>query len=168
MISTVLLEGYLSEKVLKGALQEVSEVAGAGKRACVLVVCSPGGDIVPAMEFVVMAKMLPLLFSVKVYNAQSVAAFITLSLRPHAEMKRGSVMGLHRGRLKVEAPDLSREGQVPEAMLKALLEYNRQLDEVLSRNGIADPKLLAKFYGSGWLDLSADQCLEYGLVKKLF
>lgn len=167
-INSVLVEGHLTDSLLEETCREIGDVARAGMKSCTLIVKSHGGDMVPAMKFVAAARALPLEFDVKVYNAQSAAAFVALSLRHCAEMKRGTVMGFHRGYLKVEEPDISTSREVPKAMYEALLEYNGELDALLERNGVSDPKLLAQFYGGGWMMLSADECLKYGIVQRLF
>ncbi|PIP55768.1 MAG: hypothetical protein CO183_01475 [Candidatus Zambryskibacteria bacterium CG_4_9_14_3_um_filter_42_9] len=168
MINTVLLSGYLSNKVLEEAFQEIKNLDNGGRRECVLVIDSDGGNFASALEFVEKVRELTIKFLVKAYNAQSAAAFIALSLRHYAELKRNTIIGFHQGVFKLEAPDISRDGKVPERMLGELRMYNAELDKILKKCEIKDPKLLAELHGSGWLNLSAHQCLELGVVNELF
>lgn len=169
MITSVLLRGYLSKKEFEEAFQEIDRFdLFDDEGECILVVDSDGGDFQPAMEFVGKVRELGTRVLVKVYNAQSAAAFVALSLKHYAEMKGGTVMGFHRGFFKLEAPDISYDGKVPEPKLLALREYNAELEGILSKCGVKDPKLLAELYGRGWLNLSAELCLELGLVNRLF
>lgn len=172
MLNVVLLRGYLSKEVFEEAFQEIKWLDDEESK-CVLVIDSDGGDFVPAMEFVRKVKKLDIRFVLKIYNAQSAAAFILLSLlredNEYAEMKRGSRISFHRGYLnKLEVSELSDEGQVPLAMLRAIRAYNDELDMLLKQWGIEDPKLLAELHGSGWFNLSTERCLQYGIVRELF
>lgn len=168
MITSVLLRGYLSKEVLETAFDEINRLVSDQKPECILIIDSDGGDFVPAMDFVRSVQKLNIRLALKIYNAQSAAAFVTLSLRHYAEMKFGTAMVFHRGFLKLEAPDISYEGKVPESMLLSLREYNAELEGILTKCGVKDPKLWAELHGSGRLNLSGDQCLKLGVVNRLF
>lgn len=169
MIPVVLLKGYLSREVLERAYSEISRIILMGGQTINLVVDSDGGDIRPAVEFVRKVKYRSLQLDVKIYNAQSAAAFLVVALgNSRMEMLGTAELGFHRGSLQIEASDISPDGHIPEEMLKAFREYDEQLSCALKGAGVDDPKLSAQLYGYGWLTLSANQCLQYGVVQKLF
>ena len=124
--------------------------------------------MLPAVDFVDRAKSFGLKFSAKIYEASSAAAFVALSLADEAEMSATTVLEFHLGEITVEVHELSSDGQIPARMRDGLVRYNRALQELLTRLGVDTPKLNAELYGSGWLRIQAEKCLEYGIVQRLF
>lgn len=168
MIPCILLSGYLNEARLSQAFTELNRTWALKERF--LVIESNGGDIIPALDFVRKVREIDFqgCFGVKIYQAASAAAFVALSLGDHREIKYDSSLELHRGRLQLEAADFLHDGRVPETFLGPFQAYTCALDDLVERKGLVDIMLLGEFHGTGWLKLSAEQCLEFGLVQVIF
>jgi len=168
-LPVVLLEGQLTKVIYEAATAEISGFAATCPNSrCCLVVKSHGGDMLPSLDFVDRAKSLGMKFSTKIYEASSAAAFVALSLADEAEMSATTVLAFHLGEITIEVQDLSPDGQIPATMRDGLVRYDRALQELLKRLGVSTPKLNAELYGSGWLRIQAEKCLEYGIVQRLF
>src|SRR3989344_53480 len=172
-MSVVLLSGHLDEARLC-RVQE--EIWGGLDNSCVLVIDSLGGDLQPTVDFV--EEMLDsvgvgrtVFSSMRIYNAESAAALISLAL-PAAvkEMREGAILGVHRGSVILDTSDLDLvNGSVANhATLALLRRHEATLKEALVKRDLSsDPKLMAELYGSNWLHLSAEECLRRGIVTRL-
>jgi ATP-dependent protease ClpP protease subunit len=174
MLNTVLLSGHLTEEKLKQAVREIQE--REPPRQFSLIIDSTGGDMKPTLDFVefLWASGGPkgkLIAGVKIYNAESAAAFIALSVPTYREMRRGTGLGIHRGAVVLEASEFDLEGgKVSNTeTIDRFKKHDAYLKKILDQCGLStDSKSMAELYGSNWLRLSAKECLERGIVTRLF
>ena len=174
MLNTVLLSGHLTEEKLKLVAQEIKE--REPPRQFSLIIDSQGGDMKPTLDFVEFlwkngGSDNHFLSGVKIYNAESAAAFIALAVPIYREMRISAVLGIHRGSVILEASDFNlQNGQVEnQETLNRFEKYSTYLKCALDQGNLSsDPKLMAELYGSNWLRLSAEECLKRGIVQKLF
>ncbi len=170
MLNSVLLSGRLTEKRLCQATREIQNIAREPDRSFNLVIDSDGGDMKPTIEFVEFLWATGYEPGVKIYHAESAAAFIALAVKAKKEMQRDASLDLHRGALWIEATEIDLEsGKLNEETLCRLKQYEAYLKQALGETGLlSDSKAMADLYGSGWLRLSADDCLARGIVQELF
>lgn len=182
MLNSVLLSGRLTEKRLCQATREIQNIASGFDRSFNLVIDSDGGDMKPTIEFVEFLWTLTGAYEkrsarkkldppvVKIYHAESAAAFIALAVKARKEMQKGSTLDLHRGALWIEATEIDLDsGKLNDDTLGRLKQYEAYLKQALGENELlSDSKAMADLYGSGWLRLSADECLKRGIVQELF
>ena len=172
MLNTVLLSGHLTEERLKQAKKEIQE--RKPPRQFSFIVDSTGGDMKPTLGFVEFlwdSGESGNLSGVKIYNAESAAAFISLSFPTYREMRKGAELGIHRGAVVLEASEFDLEGgKVSNTeTIERFKKHDIHLKRILDQCGLsADSKLMAELYGSNWLHLSAEECLKRDIVKRLF
>ncbi len=182
MLNSVLLSGRLTETKFRQAVHEIENIASGFRRNFNLIIDSDGGDMEPTINFVeflwtvtggyekqtTQKKLISPI--VKIYHAESAAAFIALAAKARKEMKTGAILNLHRGALFVEATEVNLEtGKLNEDSLSRLRKYEVYLKQVLQETELLfDSQAMADLYGSGWLRLSAHECLKRGLVHELF
>lgn len=160
------MRGLLDKHLLDAVLAQLREAPAP--RA--LSIDSDGGQVGAALGFVTAVKEAGLddTMTVRIHHAASAAAFVALSLGTHRLMRRGTTLDLHRGSLTLETVDYEFDGKVPERLLARTRDYLAALDGLLQGFGLYDPHLLGTFLGSGWLKLTDEQCLRFGLVQELF
>jgi len=170
-MTLVLLNDFIDNNLV----QRIKEFIGLQptREEFVLVIDSDGGNLSPAMDFVSYMKTLEgvgLHISVHIYNAKSMAAVIALSLGSNRRMSKTGSLELHRGSLTLEASDFDLEtGKISSRVLSQFKMYDILLQRILIEYGISkEPKMMAELHGSGWLKLSPEKCLEFGLVQELF
>ncbi len=175
MLNTVLLTGHLTEERLKQAATEINE--RESRENFSLIIDSRGGDMKPTIEFVEFlwaascGPKSPRISGVKIYTAESAAAFIALSIPTYREMQKGSTLGIHRGAVILEASEFDLEsGQVSnQETIDRFKQYGTYLSRILEEYDLSsDQKLMSQLYGSNWLRLSAAECLERRIVDRLF
>ena len=173
MLNTILLVSLLTDDRLKQAAREIQE--REAPRSFSLIIDSPGGDMKATIDFVVFlwnagGPESQLISGIKIYNADSAAAFIALAIPTYREMRKGATLGIHRGSVILEASEFDADtGVINQETLDRFKQHDAYLKRILDENGLLkDKKLMAELYGSGWLHLSADECLKRGIVKKLF
>lgn len=174
MLNTVLLTGHLTEERLGQAISEIKE--REPPRNFSLIIDSKGGDMNPTIGFInfLWSSCGPnaeLISGIKIYNADSAAALIALSVPAYREMRKGAELGIHRGSVILEASEFDLEGGKVsnQETIDRFKCHEVCLKRILDKCGLSsDQKLMAELYGSNWLRLSADECLKRGLVKLLF
>ncbi|MDO8728286.1 MAG: hypothetical protein Q7K26_00175 [bacterium] len=166
----VLLSGKLSQEVYEEIGRDILRIKNdTSVSQCNLVMQSHGGDIVSALNFVDWAKTLGIKFSAKIYEAQSAAAYVAFSLADEIELKSSAETGFHLGEIPLGVNDILPNGQIPQPMRENVSKYTNAMTNLMRKLGIdTDQFLMAELCGSGWLRLSAKECLERGLVQRLF
>lgn len=166
-INTVLLYGHLSEKELEDAASEIRDLEGEYS----LVIESKSGDIEPAMDFMesLWAGGGRNLAGVKIYNAQSVAALIALCVQTYREISRGAILRIEQASTVIEAIDVDLEnGTLDQEVLGTFRKYDTYLRNVLESCRLYENRFYVNKLEAGFLELNARQCLDLGLVKRIF
>ena len=174
MATAVLLKGFLDRESIDEASREISVYLAEGEKELILVIDSDGGNISPAIDFIKdleKAEKSGILIRVRIYNAKSMAALIAIavSCREYREVSKEAVIEFHRGTLQLEASDFDlKTGRIHPEILEQFVTYNGILRASLGSKISDNQKLMAEFYASNWLRLSAEKCLELGLADKIF
>lgn len=173
MVNPVLLSRHLNEERLSQAREEIRALEPKSEFS--LVIDSEGGDMKPALDFVDFLWNIRGLYlgGVKIYNAESAAAFIALAAGTYTEMRKGAILSIHRGSVILEAADFDFESGkvVNRETIERFKKHERYLKQILESEDLkltSDKKAMAKLHGSGWLRLTAEECLERRIVKRLF
>ncbi|OHB17285.1 MAG: hypothetical protein A2544_01650 [Candidatus Zambryskibacteria bacterium RIFOXYD2_FULL_43_10] len=166
----VLLSGELSSAIYQDVGRDILRINNEMFLSRYnLVMKSHGGDIVSALNFVDWVQSLGVKFSVKIYEAQSAAAFVAFSLADEIELHSFAEIGFHLGEIPVSINDIMPNGQLPQTMRENLSRYTNAMSNLMKKLGIdMDKFLMAELCGSGWLRLSAKECLKRGMVQRLF
>lgn len=170
MLNSVLLSGRLTEKRLCQAVREIQNITNGSDHSFNLVIDSDGGDMKPTIDFVEFLWATRHSPAMKIYRAESAAAFIALAVKGQKELQKDASLDIHRGALWIEATEVDlKTGKLNDEMLSRLQQYEVYLKQVLRDvDLLSDSKAMADLYGSGWLRLSADECLKRGIVQELF
>jgi hypothetical protein len=176
MIQSVLISGELDEARLARALGELADLGSApvSARNPVIVIDSDGGYVSALGGFLecVFAdqrtRSLVERARVKIYNAQSAAAIIALSFGGYREMAAGTSLGFHLPLLTLNIGDADRDDRIAPRILESSQESELCLEQLMDRYGLNEPMLKSELYRSGWLRLTADECLRRGFVQALF
>ena len=175
MANAVLLKGSLNREKINEAIRDISRCLMVGHQEVILVMDSDGGNISPAINFIEYIEKAEShglsTLRVRIYNAKSMAALIAVAvtLPEYREISRETILEFHRGTLQLEAPDFDHKtGQISPEILEQFVTYNDILRASLGSKISDNQKLMAEFYASNWLKLSAERCLELGLVGKIF
>ena len=175
MANAVLLKGFLDREKIYAAVRDISLCLTMGEQEVILVIDSDGGNISPAVDFISFMEKSEKhglsRLGVKIYNAKSMAALIAIAvtLPEYREMSEKTILEFHRGTLQLEASDFDlKTGQISPEILEQFVTYNDILRASLGSRISDNQKLMAEFYASNWLRLSAERCLELGLVGKIF
>lgn len=170
MQNAVLLSGQLNRSRLKQAIDEIDHMA-INEQYC-LVIDSFGGDMKPTVDFVkyLLDTGKQRLTNIKIYNAESAAALIALSVSVYREMRKDAKLSIHVGSLILEASGFDSEGKIlSKETINKFRQYRDCLDQILEECKLScDKKLMAELYGSNWLRLSPEECLRRGIVQRLF
>lgn len=174
MINAVLLEGFLSKEKLRMALEEIRAIGEYRDGSLCLIISSAEGDALAAVSFVESIKLDTYVHDmiVKIYEANSTAAFIVLALYDHlsfVEMKKDAVLGIHRGEIRLSPTQVSPDGKIDENLATCFRKYDAALVRAIKKTKLAeDEKLVSELYATDWLRLSAEECLKRGIVQRLF
>src|SRR3989344_5702081 len=163
-LPVVLLSDELDRQTLTVVKNHLRRLAkqSPGSR-CMLVIQSKGGGGVSAVDFVNYTSSLDLKFSAKIYEAKSAAAFIAFSLADDLELFSFTEIGFHLGEIRVNANDVSSNEMIAK-MRKDLKRYDAAMSNLMKKLRIdTDKFLMAELQGSGWLYLSAKECLKRGM-----
>ena len=171
-METVLLSGVLNREVVEKAKNEI-DYAAQKTTEINLIVKSNGGHVVPVIDLINTLNDLRnrnLKFSVKIYEAQSMAAVLALSIRCHRSMSQDTTIGLHRGSLQLEATDFDLEtGQISDEILDSFRKYSKHFEKILKEYGISNNKsLITVLYATNWIQLTPAQCLGFSIISELF
>jgi ATP-dependent protease ClpP protease subunit len=153
---------------LAAALEEIRYIHVGGHDDNVLIIiASDGGDAVSAVDFVRELNGLPLEYEIKIYEAISAAAYIALATKSKMiEMSKDATLEIHRGELNVSPTDIDKNGRLDNNLLKNFRKYDTALIELMEKFNLGDRT--DELYASDWLRLSARECLERGIVQKIF
>jgi hypothetical protein len=170
----------LTKARLDRAIEEMRRVA-VGTSVddnLVLVFNSPGGDSLAALRFLdavqgdERTRRLAERAEVKIYDAHSTAALVAFALGSKRELSAKAQIGFHLGETNVQVgnPDhFDQDGRLAPWIVEEWRRYRTAVTELMNRLGLdTDRKLQAKFWATGRLDLSAEECLRRGLVSRLF
>ena len=176
MIQSVLITGKLDDARLARALGELADLSSlpASVWKPVIVVDSDGGDSNAQSAFLEcifadqQTRALVEGARVKIYNAQSAAAIIALSFGGHREMAAGTSIGFHLPLLTLDYWNTDRDDRVANSVFEDCRRHELSLGQLMDRYGLNEPTLKSELYSSGWLLLTAEECLRRGLVQALF
>ena len=100
------------------------------------------------------------------------AAFVALALADDSSrisMDRNSVLGIHHGEITLDPTQITPMGMVDRDLLLGFRKYDQALVETIKKYGLdKDEDLMSEFYATGWMRFSAEECVQRGLVGKLF
>ena len=106
---------------------------------------------------------------VKIYEAHSAAALLAFALGSWREIAAGTNIGFHLGEVTLPFWKIDRDDRrITEKILKNHRDGETLLRQLMERYGLNEPKLYTELYRSGWLYLTADECLRRGLVQGVF
>jgi hypothetical protein len=177
MIRTVLISGRITKAQLERRLQEVREICthSSADQKLVFVFDSPGGDGFASRTFVESllhddsTRYFVERAEVKIYCAYSAAAYLAFSVGSLREIEAEGKIGFHMGELNVDFWEIDKEGRLSTPLLEKYRLFHEALLKLLATLRLAsDPKLNAELWASGWLYLTAEECLERRLVHGLF
>ena len=173
-INAVLISGEIDRDRMYRALGELAEIAAkeAQSRKPVVVVDSMGGHIEPTCGFLdsvledIQTRRSLEQADVKIYNAQSAAAVIALSIGRRRTMAAGTELVVHLPLATVQFDGAGMDGRLyrPEGPA----HWVERTLGLMSRYGLDGPAQRSQLFSAGWLRLSADECHERGLVSELF
>lgn len=174
IIQSVLISGELDNSRLARALGELAEFGTIPAEVCkpVLVIDSDGGDSSALHGFIECiledqrTRAAAEGSDVKIYNAQSAAAVIALSLGCRREMAAGTLIGLHLPLVALNIGDVEDDDRITPRILEGCRKTEQVLERLINRHGLGERK--SGFYSSGWLRVTAEDCLSKGLVNALF
>jgi ATP-dependent protease ClpP protease subunit len=180
-MKTVVLKGYIDADLVSRTTEQIADILEKNKDESIsLEIDSDGGNMAQAIKFLKYVKIYVegtngTYVSVKIVNAKSSAALVALSLGHKRVMKKDSVLELHRGTLQIEVKDIDVltgrlvSGKLPEKTLAVLQDYTDRFLDLLKNFRIdSNPGSMAKLRLTGWLKLSAEECLRLGMVDELF
>ncbi|MDQ5949092.1 MAG: hypothetical protein QG589_218 [Patescibacteria group bacterium] len=139
-----------------------------------VVINSQGGKVEPGIRLVRHLENLQkndVFIDLRIYNAVSMAAVIALAIRGgYREMERDGTLLLHTGSFLLQPSDIDNEGIVGSRLKKEISDYKDLFSEILKRfpKLHSDNHRMATLAATGWLRLSAPECLELELVDQLF
>lgn len=172
-INAVLISGEIDRERMYRAIGEIADIAvEAPSRKPVVVVDSDGGNAGSMYGFLdCILEDNPTQRSfehaeVKIYNAQSAAAIIALSIGRRRTMAARTQLGIHLPLTTVDFDGAGMDGRLfrPEGTAHAV----ERILGLMSRYGLDGPEQRSQIFSTGWLRLSAEECHERGLVSELF
>lgn len=174
MIQSVLISGKLDDARLCRALGELADLGALPTEICklVIVIDSNGGGVTALHSFVESISDDPRTRAavekadVKIYNAQSAAVLVALTFGSHREMVRGSELGIHLPNIFLSIGDVDRDNRISPSLLGDCRTTIEMVEALIDRYGLHDRK--SEIYTSGWLRVTAQECLRRGLVHGLF
>lgn len=177
MIRSVMMSGSLNQARLACALGEIIDIGAtiAPDQRLAVVFESDGGDVGALLDFLDCVwpddhtRALLEQAEVKIYKADSAAAFLAFSIGSRREMAADSSISFHLPQLDLQIGDVDPEGRIwVRRIAEGCQKYETLLAQLMQRYQLSDPELKAELYSSGWLKLSAPECLKRGLVHELF
>jgi hypothetical protein len=104
---------------------------------------------------------------VQIYNAQSGAAIVAMSIGQRREMAAGTHLGFHLPIVTVRWDQVGRDGRMwrAEPLVRSGAERTLTL---MSRYGVDGPEQRSQIMSTGWMRVSSDECRKRGLVEGLF
>ena len=177
MIYSVLITGFLNDARLDRVLGEILDIGAAGEPNGKLVVVfdSEGGTLPALLAFMecvledAPTRALIERADVKIYEAHSAAALLAFWMGGRREMAAGTRIGFHLPLLTLQFWDVDRDGRrVDAGIVKRCREYEALLARLMEQYGLSEPELRTELYSSGWLYLTAEECVRRGLVHELF
>jgi len=146
-----------------------------GDEVTLSIQAAEGGYLAPALDILQhfgKASEYDVKIRTVVYTAHSMAAIIALLAGPvenRVMMKTGSLK-FHLGNLELEAGsdfDVT-TGVIAPAIMIQFRTYKLLLDNLLEHYGLTkDANAMSQLYGTNWLQVSAEKCLELGMVSRL-
>jgi hypothetical protein len=171
MMNAVLLKGRLSVGKLRQVFEEIFRVNMDQEQGVInIIVSSKGGDGVAAVKFVEKVRGIDNLkkIHVKIYRASSTAAYIALALGDYFEMKRGSILAIHRGEIRLSPSQISPEGIVGKELTDSFRTYDKALIETMKKVGLGHELIMTELHASDWFRITAEGCYSRKLVQSLF
>lgn len=176
MTHSILISGDLDNERLYRVLGELADLGTTTTPdpELVLVIESNGGNCLSLRSFLECAsaddrtRKALAKAGVKIYNAQSAAAVIALSVGRYREMAAGTAIGLHLPLLPVDLFDVDGDNRLVGLKFEECRKTMEVVEEVTRRFGLDEPKLKSELHESGWLRLPALECLERGFVHRIF
>lgn len=174
IIQNVLITGDLDDARLCRAKGELADVCALPAEICrpTIVIDSNGGSVAALHNFLESISQDPRTRAalerakVKIYNAQSAAAVIALTFGSKREMACGSVLGFHMPSISLLIGEVDRDNRVSPSVFEPSLKTAQMVERLVERYGLHDRK--AELYCSGWLRVTAQECLSRGLVDRLY
>jgi ATP-dependent protease ClpP protease subunit len=174
-IQSVLLSGEINEPRMYRALGELADISAARSpsQQPVVVVDSDGGSVEKTYAFLehlfddAATRSVVEQSDVKIYNAQSGAAIIALSIGQRRFMSAGTHLGFHLPLVTLRWDQVGDDGRMwrAEPLVRSGAERTLTL---MSRYGVDGPEQRSQIMSTGWLRLSSDECKKRGLVEGLF
>jgi hypothetical protein len=173
-IQAVLISGEIDEARMYRALGELADISAARSpsQSPVVVVDSDGGSAEKTYAFLehifedATARSAAEQADVKIYNAQSGAAIVALSIGQRRVMAAGTYLGFHLPVMTVRWDEVGGDGRMCRAETGA--RYVERTLALMNRYGLDSPEQRSQILSTGWLRLSADECRKRGLVGALF
>jgi hypothetical protein len=173
-IQSVLISGEINEPRMFRALGELADISAARSpsQQPVVVVDSDGGSVEKTYAFLehlfddAATRSVVEQSDVKIYNAQSGAAVIALSIGQRRVMAAGTHLVFHLPIVTVRWDQVGRDGSMWRA--ETCARYVERTLALMNRYGVDAPEQRSQILSTGWLRLSADECRKQGLVDGLF
>jgi hypothetical protein len=174
-IQSVLISGEINEPRMYRAVGELADISAARSpsRQPVIVVDSDGGSVEKTYAFLehlfddAATRSVVEQSDVKIYNAQSGAAIIALSIGQRRVMSAGTHLGLHLPLVTLRWDQVGEDGRMWHAETLVRSGAERTL-ALMSRYGLDGAEQKSQILSTGWLRLSADECRKRGFVEGLF
>jgi hypothetical protein len=175
-----LISGWLTKERLDQIIEELRNIASNSSPddKLTFVFNSPGGEWRPVLKFLGTAlgeertRSLVEHAEIKIYEANSVAAFLAFTLGSGRELAADTKISLDVGKIEAQFgnPDhIDQDGRLATWIFDEWREYRSAVYSLVERLGLnADPILSTRMAACGGLELSAQECLRRGLVSRTF
>ena len=167
MQPAILLRGTITEDSLGHVWREIEYHKGRDESDIVLIIDSHGGNGTKAIEFIEKVKDFGVTISAKIYHAESAAALIALSANKRDIVVDGWLV-IHLGSVTVESCDIGYDCVIPRHFKVMTDEIRKMALGLLDEIGALKPSsYVDKLLATNRLTLTAEQCLELGIVDRI-
>ena len=177
MIHSLLVSGFLDDARLTRLLGEIVEIVafvGAGEELTI-VFDSAGGSTSATVAFLEIlmendsTRTLLQQSRVKIYRADSGAAFLAFSVGSWREVAADADICFHLPLVRLRYWQIHRDRRIclPE-VVGVCTKYHALLARLFAEQALEPDDLISKLDSTGYLHLSAEECLQRRLVNAIF
>lgn len=171
-MTEVMIRGQLNRKLLDEVYARIDRAFVRGEENFTITINSPGGRTLPTLAFIERINSLEshgATFFVRILEAKSAACVLALSIGTKRQMASSSGISFHVGKVDPVIHTLGPSRREVEALVQRNLRgYTEKLTQVLEKFGVSkNPKMMETLHRTGWLKLSAEACLNLGIVSEI-
>lgn len=168
MHASILIDGYQKAGGFTAITREVQRYLKIHSELHItFVINSSGGETAPARELIELATRYRCGLSAKIYRAESAAAFIALSAEQREIVRDGSFR-IDLGGTYIPSNMLLTKERIPPSTIDEARVWRAAVFSLLEKRGFPQQgKLMARLLARNELSLTAEECLEIGLVQTI-